>query len=810
MPRNCGAFFFYYYCTLIDEIIPVKEVFEQHRMNKAKDKIWLLITIAFAICLTIFTLSHIITAPAHSMPAIYGDGAKNYFTYLYQCLYGIGFTFEGMNYPYGENIIYTDGQPLLSLLFTSFHNPSLSVAVTTLWLLVGLSYVLCIVYNYKTLIHFKVSHPVAITFSGLICVLSPQMFRICGQYSLAYMCVIPMLFYWSVKYHELPLRKYCVYIFALGTIMSFLHPYFAGMMMLWVFSYIVGYIILTRQKLQQKIKHIIPMFACIISVLAIVAIVMKITDPVKDRPTVPDGVLYYVTHYSEVILSAYSPVWKHVMDHKMFGGFFNKIYNEGEGYDYIGIVTTLAIFFSLVVGVINIFRKNKTAVAVESKSFSPIWLFMALSTLLLSMGIPFIWHMEWLLDYVSVLRQFRTLGRFSWTFYYIMSVYGVIVLYNFYTWLIARRHLFIGYTVLLLSICLWGFEASGYIKIVHGVARDAHANYNMYFSKSEQNWKTNLQEHNLISNDFQAILLIGFFHTGSEKLWIGEGGWPLTYVTKASIQLHLPIVNVMMSRTSLSQTEKQVKIAAGPYADKPMLRDIKSNKPFLLMRYDHDSLDDDQKYLLEAADYIGHYSVCSVYAFYPDRQIANDRKKADSINKILPYMTQTDTCIMNKGDWYVNHMDKTHATDQLFGNGAMPCILGNDSTIAVIPIKPLTNNQQYEFSCWFLLNDKDCRSPGISLESLDSTGNIIATDHFETKTSVDNYNLWFRANLYFDVKADCRAIRCRVYNVPNPSYKVMDEILLRPSGTVIISKAKDGSVMVNNHLFRKEINSRNK
>ena len=44
-----------------------------------------------------------------------GDGLKNYYTLDYYVKHDSGWHFSGMNYPYGENIIYTDNQPILAL-----------------------------------------------------------------------------------------------------------------------------------------------------------------------------------------------------------------------------------------------------------------------------------------------------------------------------------------------------------------------------------------------------------------------------------------------------------------------------------------------------------------------------------------------------------------------------------------------------------------------------------------------------------------------------------------------------------------------
>lgn len=47
---------------------------------------------------------------------IYGDGYKNYYTLAYYLQNDQGSHFSGMNYPYGENILFTDNQPAMAFI----------------------------------------------------------------------------------------------------------------------------------------------------------------------------------------------------------------------------------------------------------------------------------------------------------------------------------------------------------------------------------------------------------------------------------------------------------------------------------------------------------------------------------------------------------------------------------------------------------------------------------------------------------------------------------------------------------------------
>ena len=120
--------------------------------------------------------------------------------------------------------------------------------------------------------------------------------------------------------------------------------------------------------------------------------------------------------------------------------------------------------------------------------------------------------------------------------------------------------------------------------------------------------------------------------------------------------------------------------------------------------------------------------------------------------------------------------------------------------ITTIPVRPAFADQPYEFSCWFLLGNEDYKSPFYKLDLLDDKGNVLRTENALTKESTDNHGLWFRCSVFFTIPAQCTAIRCRLRNEPDDTYKVMDELLLRPVGSLIISRSAKGSVMVNNHL----------
>ena len=767
------------------------------RIDKLRSYTWLAVTAVFAICLVTFTLSDIVTQPWNEIPELGGDGAKNIFTYLYQSTQGHGYWFQGLNYPYGEHIVYTDGQPALSMLLSSFKGMTTDRALTILWWLIGAGYVVSIVYLFKILRWFKVGPLAAMLFAGLTGIFTPQIQRLQGHYALSYTCIIPMLFYWTIRHRESGHWRYPVYFFITGCIAAFMHPYYAALMLVWVVVYSISYWLFTKGKVVEKARAVAPLLMAVGAVLAVVAVVMKLTDPVTDRPVTPFNTLYETcTRLKQLVTSYKSPVWQTLQHTKLW----RYVSDGGEGYAYVGVVTMLTVGCMLLAVALKTMRAKKLQTD-AGVGFPKMWLFMGFAVLLFGMGIPFVWHMEGLMNYLAIFKQFRSLGRFSWIFYYIISVYTVVTIYGLFQRLKQQGRAAAGYAIIIGTLALWSYEASGYISNARMLSRYGLYNHDMMFSTHEQKWSEFLVEHHYKQDNFQAILLLPFFHVGTEKLWVGYGNWLITLGSKAALQLHLPIIDVMMSRSSWGQAKQQVKIAAGGFVDKPILHDIKSDKPFLLMRFDEDTLNEDQKYLLEASDYLGHYSQCYVYACYPARLAANDRRNRERISAILPYMKGQDTVVGGTASCFIEHLGDAGAP-HVFGSGGAAAIGQDSALITTIRVTPPADSQLYEFSAWFLLGDKDPRAPNIVLELIDASGKKDTTADVLTRQSTDNKGMWFRAGKYFYLHHNIITIKCKIMNFPRPTYIAMDELLLRPADATVISKDREGRVMVNNHLFK--------
>ena len=74
-----------------------------------------LILYFLAFCFILIFYGSVLLHPNSYLFADSGDGLKNYFTYLYHIKNDPAWVeFSGMNYPFGENFMYTDCHPALA------------------------------------------------------------------------------------------------------------------------------------------------------------------------------------------------------------------------------------------------------------------------------------------------------------------------------------------------------------------------------------------------------------------------------------------------------------------------------------------------------------------------------------------------------------------------------------------------------------------------------------------------------------------------------------------------------------------------
>lgn len=555
---------------------------------KSSKTLKLLIVALAGIATTWFFFRNVIPDINHKYFAQGGDGAKDYFTMLYHIKHDTSYIHSGaMNYPYGENIFFSGAQPfltnalkLISRYWTGcthfivgIHNLSILISIVLTVLVIFLIFSQLILPFWYSLLA-----ALGITF------LSPQIDRIGGHFSLSYTLFIPLIIYLIMKFNENKQILYSLFIMIIFIIASFTHGYFFAFYAYLLLGYWI-YLFIGQNKKFSSIDYLHIAIQLIIPILTF-QLITQYADNVSDRTTWPWGFLVYRAYPESIFLSMNRPYWQW-LNHLV------KVRNvEWEGIAYLGLVGVIAFLFIL----------SSLVEKISQKKYKYIWnitdcplfnLFFWLSffLLLLSFGIPFIFKLEFLLEYLGPLRQFRGIGRFAWLFFY---VFNLIAFYKAWHYVQNKKFKNIALTFLfgVLFYDAW-FNSRSIQHFINNRLPEFDYAYHHAFPSSVKIMQ------------YQAIMPIPYFNTGSEAYWHDAACPTMLKSYALALYTGLPLNAVNMSRTSISQCVKNLQLVWEPYKNYPVLQDYKHNK-FIMLYVDTacENISENEKMLIQQSEYV--------------------------------------------------------------------------------------------------------------------------------------------------------------------------------------------------------------
>jgi hypothetical protein len=531
-----------------------------------------------------------------------GDGLKNYFTVAFQAVHGNGWDFKGMLYPFGDHLFFADGQPLLTSCLQWF-NLSVEqgyVVIAALNLLMIGSLVVCAALVYLILKRCLISTWFAIPFAILIAFLSPQIARFAGHYALSYTFFIPLIWYLLIRLEAGTPWVWAVVFAVVVMIFSFIQPYYLLMA-----SAFLGAVILWDgiSFLIRKRKLIAPLPKIIALVVPFVGftIYMHFADIVADRPAAPYGLFGYVASFQSVFVPVMEPF------RSLFTSYFFRLFVPAhwEGYAYVGFVP--AICGAAALGVILLKKRWKDILFPVLPRAVQSFLVPACIVLLFSMAVFHYLGLSWLGTNISAIGQFRSLGRMAWVFYYVFSVWSVVYLYRGFRVLRSRSNGNLRYHAVLMVFLALGWWSLDAIVNIKAVKKQMISNPNgkEIFGS---NFRDLLNAQGINSNDFQAIIPLPFELVGSEKLELNPGSKATAIAMQAAFSTGIPLMNGVMSRTSLGVTEQLAQVVSNPLFPHKILEHLPNNRDLLVL-VAHGTLSDGERFLVDNSKLI--YSTSS-------------------------------------------------------------------------------------------------------------------------------------------------------------------------------------------------------
>ncbi|MBK7690130.1 MAG: hypothetical protein IPJ31_03090 [Bacteroidetes bacterium] len=736
----------------------------------------------------------LLKSPGHVFLSGGGDGSKNYFTYLYHVLNGKGWHFDGMNYPWGDHISFTDNQPLLafplSYLQSSFHF-SLNDLLSIMNLLIPItllctSLVLCTFF-----IRMQVNGYLSALFSLLITFLAPNFYRIFGHFGLCYTFHLVLTLYWLFQFEARSRKRYLMGMLILNFLMAFLHMYHLLLGMLVIAFYAVAHLVLANKTLQSKLKCSLSLLGIVAVSFILVKLVFIATDAIPDRPKEPWGILHYITTFSHVFTSDYSQLGR--VFSLVFNGFVAT--NLDEAYSYMGLIPLLYVIFILLNGILYFFRKRANTFYHEITLPEKYLLIIALLSFLFSIGFPFVHGFSFLLDYMPAIKQFRSLGRISLITYFCVSMACVLRISAILADLKVKNLQAIAFYGLFTVLLFWTLEIFGYSKYVQKRVDESASNYQNFFHTTEP-----YQDMPICTDtNYQCILGMPFYCIGSEKVGKdvdSEFSGDLFYL---ALQKRLPIVNTLMSRSSWKQSFQLMRLIGGPFADKWYFSKALNHQKILMVQLKEAYLTSEEQYLLSHSQRVGEWGRLVLYDLNWQQLLQFEESYVDSLNTV-----PIESFAANGMGTIAIGFDDKESDVKFFGKGAFE-IAGADSVVLLNQTLNRPGDTKYEFSVWTLIPTHSYHMPYCTVDFYDSLNQVVFHKDIHAQNSNDNMNHWFRVYSELNIEARVRRIKVVLRNEDGHPATFVDELLLKPLDAFIVKEdISNATRMYQNHFIKRK------
>lgn len=539
--------------------------------EKQKDRLAQLLLLGTSFAIYAFQFRNIFFRLNQVLSSITLDSIKNYYTFLYHIKHDTQLLqFDGMNYPFSEHVVYSDCQPILTFilkLFPFMHEH----LIGTLHFLMFFSFIISPLILFKILRNAKQQRFLSFVLALAIGLLSPQFLKInAGHFALAYGCIFPISILLQQNYFKhaanwkstFALFGYHIFIFLLHPYMGMAVSLFAGLSL---FMYSV-FIKENRKRLNLYLK------TSLVALLPIIlfSVFMKISDSHVDRTKEPFGAEVMVENLSSLVAPDFGPfqaLLENLLPAKP--GHF-------EGHSYLGIMSVLTALL-LIVLLPFYFKRVVLTDAISFIFFSSVLI------LLISFGL----HQKVLHALhinSSAVNQFRAVCRFAWVFYFSLPLFVFVKLDEIFS--LAGKIKSLKSKLLptagLLFLAVNLIESSALFHL----NESAYWNFRNFFTSR----LLTPAENNIISQikaaNYNALLPLPYFQGGSEMYDRNGASASMAPAMMYSYHSGLPLFSVMMSRTSITETEAEINLFNTNCKQRMLMEKLRDNNFLVLLTKD--------------------------------------------------------------------------------------------------------------------------------------------------------------------------------------------------------------------------------
>ena len=765
------------------------------------------------------------------------DGLKNYMTSAWHVAYDTSYVhYGGMGYPYGEHVLFTDNQPIISaaMQWWSHHVSDLDGQVVGIMnKIIAISLILGagVIFLLLRKLHLPVWYAGIAALAMMF--LSPQNNRIDGHFALSHTWILPLLLLLLCRYEERHSRRYqSLLIGILVWLAAQIHFYYFGISALFIGLYSVIQIFFdpSMRNIRVRLNHLVVM---VLLPFVLLNIWIHWSDYATDRPSNPYGFTSYIGYWEGVFLPYPDfPFFKWIDENIVP---IRRVEPEARAYaGMAGFAFTLwVIFFRR----FRIFKPSWDEAAyhrVHKRYLSGIFITSFL-LLIFSCGFPFaIPGMEWMVDYFGPFRQFRGLGRFNWMYFYVINVLLLYVAWNYgnrfkgfnsntktapdnasnesnsdasqtqpstvdrppstvkYPWF---RWVIVLTPLVLLTYEAFIFQKNKTIPLKPNLAQSSVA-------VAACPWIEQVD-----FSQYQALMPLPYYHIGSENIWLDIDWLHFPRMQTTALQTGVPDIGVNMSRTSIGHMVKSVQFALGPYEPPVFLDELPDNRPIALMINPLKWEEVQQKYphFIEMATPVFESPDMKIMSLVPDSVRAWARKRSAALSEEI-----NSSAIISAGkNWksdkqpgwfFYQSFDSLTTTEHIFqGKGAFT---GNMADTVWIWDKPIAKGL-YNINLWIYVKQDMGMTHEMKIFQNNLTdGHEINFRHeglrFYLKSIVDGWALFDVEFTVYEDNSNTR-IFLQKKGVFEPFF--LDEVLIKPKDFTLY-RSTPGWLSRNNYWYK--------
>ena len=525
----------------------------------------------------------LLMVPNQKAVSISGDAIKNYFTTTWHAKHDSSLSrFEGMNYPIGEQVTFPDAQPALSGSLQLLRKAGLDFTDYTVGIMhyaMLLSALLAVLASFLLLRWYQVDHWAAAILAVGILWLCPQWERFGGHFSLMYIHAIPVSWYLLERFRHSLHWKWVILHFLHIAVLLGLHLYYFFIIGVFMAGYLLFY---TLVHLKQKSTKRLWVFSLgnilsIILPLLLFQIWMSATDIGETRIDTPYGLKIYRSNLIAITYPMYAA------RSEALAGLPIPTNWNWEGYGYAGVAVLLTAIGGFVSYgtriVVARIRKVKRTLSARQQEYI-VLVGTALFALMISSALPFRLLPNELLEWLGPIKQFRSMGRATWVYYFVLSTFISVWVYrNFWqSTVLWRKGLAVGFVLVFLA---------------EGVVYQNTLLNNMIFDNPlapNSTYRTAAKNAGVCFKDYQALLPAPYILYGSERgafMPAKDGGSLANNVPLYAMQIEtgLPATHMESARATLESYLANAAFSFRPFQEATPKRvaQLPSEKPLLVL-----------------------------------------------------------------------------------------------------------------------------------------------------------------------------------------------------------------------------------